>query len=219
MTLVRPSDLARLALSFANTDQGKQMVEQWIPGIFGSSLSKKDEAIFDTLHILLKEIPGDGERLYEAIKELFNDVLEKHQRVQFRISIISLPLPTTKKESWGGEKKDKHSTYDVREELNANDQRVKNLSVWARIFLTDGREKTLEQLIKKNMISEHSLIEQFRWVIRKVKELGTPAWEAVTETTKWSVRTNERIKKTDKWFFWPLAVFIIILLVITIHSL
>lgn len=219
MAILRPSDIARMAFSFMGSDQGKQMAEQWIPGILGSALSKKDEAVFDTLHNLLRELPNNGERLYRAIEQLFNDALQKHQRTQFRISIISLPLPTTKKESWGGEKKDKHATYETREELNISDQRVKNLAMWAQRFLDQGAEKTIELLINKNMISALSLHDQAMWALKKAKELGSPAWSAITGTPDWTKKADERIKKWDKWFFLPLAILIFILLIIVIASI
>jgi hypothetical protein len=190
-------------MSFMSSDQGKQMAEQWIPGILGSGLSKKDEAIFDTLHILLQELKN-GQMLFKSINTLMNEVLEKHQRTQFRVSIISLPLPTTKKESWGGEKKDKHATYDVRDELNVNDQRVKNLAVWARCLIEVGAEKTRERLIAKNMISATSRQDQVLWALGKTKEFGYPIWNAFAGTPQWTTKANEKIKRFDKFVLWPL---------------
>ncbi len=218
MALIRPMDFARMAFSFMNSDQGKQMADQWLPGLF-SAFDKRDEATFDTIHNLVKDIPNEGETLYQAIKDLFNNVLDKHQRKQFRISIISLPLPITKKESWGGEKRDKHATYDVREELNVNDQRVKNLAIWARCFLDQGAEKTIELLINKNMISALSPQDQAMWALKKAKEFGSPAWDAITGTPDWTKKADERIKKWDKWFFLPLAILILILLIVVIASI
>ena len=77
MAILRPSDIARMVFSFMGSDQGKQMAEQWIPGILGSALSKKDEAVFDTLHNLLKQLPK-GKTLHNAIQQLFTQL--KKQR-------------------------------------------------------------------------------------------------------------------------------------------
>ena len=213
MSIIRPGDIIRTAMSFMSSDQGKHMAEQWVPGFLGSGLSKKDEAIFDTLHILLQELKN-GQMLFKSINTLMNDVLERHQRTQFRVSIISLPLPTIRKESWGGEKRDKHATYEMREELNTNDQRVKNLAVWARCLIEVGPEKTRERLIAKNMISETSIRDQVLWAFGKTKELGYPIWNAFAGTPEWTIKANEKIKRFDTFVLWPLGVFAILIILL-----
>ncbi|QQS21088.1 MAG: hypothetical protein IPL87_00940 [Candidatus Moraniibacteriota bacterium] len=211
--VIRPGEIARMIFSLLPSGgEAEQMAKQYLPGLLGGSLDKRDESTFDTLHTLLLQMKN-GPMLHKKIQELMTDVLKRHQANQFRISIISLPLPVVKKGVWGGKKGDKFASHEVREELNPNDPRLHNLAQWARMIYQEGEQKTVQALIAKNMISESSLPEQVNWAIAKAKELGYPILDSINNP-KWTTQANQKLGKFRKWGLLPLGIFVFLLLII-----